>query len=69
MAQIIGAVVAFVWAFGMAWMFFKLYDMVFGLRVPAEVELAGLDIPEMGSLGYAPDAEPYRAPEMGGATA
>ena len=68
-AQIIGAVVAFVWAFGVAWLFFKAYDLVFGLRVSAEMELAGLDIPEMGALGYAPDAEPYRTPEMGGATA
>ena len=68
-AQIIGAATAFVWAFGVAFIFFKLYDKLFGMRVSAETELAGLDIPEMGSLGYAPDAEPYRTPEMGGATA
>jgi Amt family ammonium transporter len=61
-AQLIGAGVAFVWAFGVAWLFFKAYDMTFGMRVPPEVELAGLDIPEMGALGYAPDAEPYRGP-------
>lgn len=67
--QIIGAVVAFVWAFGVAFIFFKVYDALFGMRVSAETELAGLDIPEMGSLGYAPDAEPYRTPEMGGAPA
>jgi Amt family ammonium transporter len=68
-AQVIGAAVAFAWAFGVAFIFFKAYDAVFGMRVPAEVELAGLDIPEMGSLGYAPDAEPYRTPAMGGAPA
>jgi Amt family ammonium transporter len=68
-AQLIGAGVAFVWAFGAAWLFFKAYDMVFGMRVPPEVELAGLDIPEMGALGYAPDAEPYRGPLTGPAPA
>ena len=59
-AQVIGALVAFVWAFGIAWCFFKLYDVLFGLRVNPEDELEGLDIPEMGSHGYQPDAEPYR---------
>lgn len=59
-AQVIGAVTAFVWAFGVAWLFFKAYNAMFGMRVPPEVELEGLDIPEMGGLGYQPDAEPYR---------
>ncbi|HXH22806.1 MAG TPA: hypothetical protein VNN10_12335 [Dehalococcoidia bacterium] len=61
-AQVIGAVVAFVWAFGLGWAFFKAYDLLFGLRVSPEVELAGLDIPELGAHGYQPDAEPYRPP-------
>ncbi|MBO0781834.1 MAG: ammonium transporter, partial [Ktedonobacteraceae bacterium] len=61
-AQIIGGVVCFVYVFGISWIFFTLYKKFFGLRVSAETELAGLDIPEMGALGYAPDAEPYRAP-------
>jgi Amt family ammonium transporter len=68
-AQVIGAAVAFVWAFGVAWLFFKAYDKFFGLRVPADVELSGLDIPEMGSLGYSPDAEPYRGDGRAGAPA
>jgi Amt family ammonium transporter len=59
-AQVIGAVVAFVWAFGMAWLFFKALDKVIGLRSKPEDEIAGLDIPEMGLQGYSPDAEPYR---------
>src|SRR5438477_8981360 len=59
-AQVIGALVAFAWAFGVAWCFFKAYHALFGMRTPEEVELGGLDIPEMGSLGYQPDAEPYR---------
>ena len=32
--------------------FFKIVDAIIGNRVPAEVELAGLDIPEMGALAY-----------------
>jgi Amt family ammonium transporter len=57
-AQIIGAVVCFVYVFGISWVFFTLYKKFFGLRVSAETELKGLDIPEMGSLGYNPDFEP-----------
>jgi Amt family ammonium transporter len=58
-AQIIGAAVCFVYVFGISWVFFTLYKKLFGLRVSAETELKGLDIPEMGSLGYNPDAEFY----------
>jgi Amt family ammonium transporter len=69
-AQVIGAGVAFVWAFGVAWVFFKLYHAMFGMRVSSDIELGGLDIPEMGSTGYSPDAEPYRGiPAPGGAPA
>jgi Amt family ammonium transporter len=68
LAQVIGAVVCFVYVFGISWIFFTLYKRFFGLRVSAETELAGLDIPEMGGLGYNPDAEPYRLPEAEGAT-
>ncbi|WP_245688582.1 ammonium transporter [Thermogemmatispora onikobensis] len=64
-AQLIGAVACFVYVFGISWLFFKAYDKLFGLRVSPETELAGLDIPEMGSLGYAPDAEPYRVVAQG----
>jgi Amt family ammonium transporter len=76
-AQLIGAGVAFVWAFGVAYIFFKVYHAVFGMRVSAEYELAGLDIPEMGTIAYPLDAEPHRGegglglpvPGMVGATA
>jgi Amt family ammonium transporter len=68
-AQAVGAGVAFVWAFGVAFLFFKVYHSLFGMRVSPEDELAGLDIPEMGSTGYAPDAEPYRGPAGYGAPA
>ena len=55
-AQVVGAAVAFAWAFGVSYIFFKVLDRV---RQDAgqspEVELAGLDIPEMGLAGYIPD--------------
>src|SRR5258706_327779 len=61
-AQIIGMVVCFVYVFGISWVFFTAYKRLFGLRVSAATELRGLDIPEMGSLGYNPDAEFYEPP-------
>ena len=32
--------------------FFKVVEAIMGNRVSAEVELEGLDIPEMGAVGY-----------------
>jgi Amt family ammonium transporter len=61
-AQIIGMVVCFVYVFGISWVFFTAYKRLFGLRVSPATELRGLDIPEMGSLGYNPDAEFYEPP-------
>jgi Amt family ammonium transporter len=54
-AQVIGAAVAFAWGFGASWVFFKALNRVMPLRVSPEVEIAGLDIPEMGLAGYIPD--------------
>lgn len=59
-AQVVGALVAFGWAFGICWVFFTVQKAIMGLRVSEETELRGLDLPEMGMPGYAPDAEPYR---------
>ncbi len=50
-AQLVGAAVAFVWAFGASYIFFKILNRFSTLRTSAEVELAGLDIPEMGVAG------------------
>ncbi|HEX6482482.1 MAG TPA: ammonium transporter [Ktedonobacteraceae bacterium] len=61
-AQIIGMVVCFVYVFGISLVFFAAYKRLFGLRVSAATELRGLDIPEMGGLGYNPDAEFYEPP-------
>lgn len=55
-AQLIAVVVLFVWGFGVSFLFFKVLDQIWGLRVAPEVELDGLDIPEMGVLGY-PDLQ------------
>jgi ammonium transporter, Amt family len=55
MAQVVGGITAFVWAFGASFIFFKLCDRVTKLRVSADVEIAGLDVPEMGITGYVPD--------------
>jgi len=56
-AQLIGAAVCFVWAFGVAWVFFKLLMMVDLFRSKPEDEIAGLDIPEMGGVAYNWDEE------------
>ncbi len=61
MAQVVGAAVAFVWAFGGAYIFFKVLDRFVKLRVSPEAELAGLDLPEMGIAGYIPDELPAMA--------
>ncbi len=51
-AQIIGTATCFAFIFGASWAFFKVVDAVWGMRVSPEVELEGLDVPEMGGHGY-----------------
>lgn len=51
-AQLICLGVLLIWGFGVSFLFFKLLDKVWGLRVAPEVELEGVDIPEMGVLAY-----------------
>jgi Amt family ammonium transporter len=51
-AQCIGTLTCFVFVFATMWSFFKLVDVIVGNRVSAEVELAGLDLPEVGALAY-----------------
>jgi Amt family ammonium transporter len=51
-AQIIGTLTNLVFVFAASWAFFKAMDAVMGMRVPAAVELEGLDVPEMGVHGY-----------------
>jgi Amt family ammonium transporter len=57
-AQTIEVTSIFVFAFGLSYVFFKVLAAFKLLRVSAEVELQGLDLPEMGTLGYPADWEP-----------
>jgi Amt family ammonium transporter len=54
-AQVIGAAVCFAWAFGASYVFFKVLNRFVPLRVSPDVEIGGLDLPEMGLAGYIPD--------------
>jgi ammonium transporter, Amt family len=56
-AQCIGTLTCFVFVFVSFYAFFKVLDAIIGNRVSAEVELAGLDLPEMGALAY-PEFKP-----------
>ena len=58
-AQLICLAVLLVYGFGVSFLFFKLLDKVWGLRIAPEAELEGLDIPEMGVLAY-PDQQMVR---------
>jgi Amt family ammonium transporter len=62
-AQLIAVVVLFVWGFGGSFVFLKILDKVWGIRVAPEAELNGLDIPEMGVLAY-PDLQLVKSPEL-----
>jgi Amt family ammonium transporter len=58
LAQAIEVTSIFVFAFGLSYVFFKVLAALKLLRVSREVELQGLDIPEMGVVGYPVDWEP-----------
>jgi len=51
-AQCIGTLTCFAFIFGISWLFFKVQHAVMGIRVSAEIEIEGLDIPEVGALAY-----------------
>lgn len=51
-AQVIDAAVVFIWAFGLAYIFFRVQKRVQGIRVTKDEEMIGLDIPEMGVPAY-----------------
>lgn len=50
--QLLGIGVAFVWAFGVGLIMFKIIDILIGLRVSKEEELEGLDYREHGATAY-----------------
>jgi ammonium transporter, Amt family len=53
-AQALGVLVLWTVMFGIAYAFFKIQNAIMkgGIRPPAEMEIAGMDMPEMGALGY-----------------
>lgn len=52
LAQLVVLGVLIVFGFGVSFIFFKILDKTWGLRVSPEIELEGLDMAEMGALGY-----------------
>jgi Amt family ammonium transporter len=62
--QLIGIGAAFVWAFGAMFIFFKVVDVVYGIRVSKEEEVAGLDAFEHGNEAYGPDTFTATAAEV-----
>jgi len=50
--QVINAAVVVVFGFVMAYVWFKISNLITPLRVSRETEIEGLDGPEMGVLGY-----------------
>lgn len=55
-AQLIGCATLALWAFGFSYVFFTVQKKVMGIRVSEDVEISGLDLPEVGVLAY-PDFE------------
>jgi len=51
-AQLIDAAVVAVFGFVMAFVWFKISNLITPIRVSREVEMEGLDVPEMGAHGY-----------------
>lgn len=51
-AECIGVAANLVWVFVVAYVFFWIIEKLIGNRVSAQAELQGLDVPEMGVLGY-----------------
>ena len=61
LAEVVGVAVNFVFVFVLMYAFFKLLNKIVSLRVPAEVELEGLDRYEVGVEAY-PDFNQRRTP-------
>ena len=56
LCQLLGATLCVAWAFGGAFVVFKLVDSIKTIRVSRAVELEGLDVPEFGMPAYPEDA-------------
>jgi len=51
-AQVAHVVIGFAWAWGITWLIFTVAKRFMQIRVSPEVELEGLDMPELGALCY-----------------
>jgi len=51
-AQVVDAVVGFIWAFGITYVIFSVVKRRIRFRVTPEVEVEGLDMPEFGAVCY-----------------
>jgi Amt family ammonium transporter len=51
-----GASLCAIRAFGLTFVVFKVVNTIKPMRVPAEVERDGLDVPEFGMVAYPEDA-------------
>ena len=51
-AQLLDAAVVAAFGFAMAFVWFKISNVITPIRVSAETEMEGLDVPEMGAHGY-----------------
>jgi len=60
LAQLTEVIAIFVVVVGLSYLFFKVLAGLKLLRVSPEVEIEGLDMPEMGSLAYPADWEPAK---------
>jgi Amt family ammonium transporter len=56
LCQLLGSTICIAWAFGLTFVTFKIVNAVRSMRVAAEVELEGLDVPEFGMPAYPEDA-------------
>ncbi len=55
LAQLIGVVANLLWVLPVSFLTFAIIGRTIGNRVSAGAEVAGLDVPEMGVLGYVPE--------------
>ena len=51
-SQMIVVLILIIWGFGLSFVWFKFLNKIWGLRVKPGVEIEGLDMEEMGALGY-----------------
>ncbi len=63
-AQIVEVVVCVAWNVAVGGLIFYVIGKLVGNRVPAEVEIAGLDVPEMGIPGYPEYIQPLSPAEV-----